>query len=148
MLGEPSPLNHLPLNLACVLVLCFSICHTCMRGVSLSSVPDGVLPHYWPCGVVPHYQACVLLRCLSVGNAFWFDVSLSTVSFGVMPHYRPCLLVCCHCNGYFTSQLQIEGLLQVWYHLYRGVITSDMSADLVPLSDFLHVQCISVRHTC
>ena len=35
----------LPLNPACLLVLCFSICHTCWHGVSLTDVPDGVVSH-------------------------------------------------------------------------------------------------------
>ena len=78
-----------------------------------------------PSGGVPHYQLCVLVCCLTIGHALFCNVSLSTVPIGVLPH----------CNRYFTSQLQIEGLLPVWHYLYRGAITSDMSADLVPLSD-------------
>ena len=35
----------------------------------------------------------------------------------------------------FTRTVQIEGWLQMWCYLYRGVITSDMFADLVRFSD-------------
>ena len=36
----------------------------------------------------------------------------------------------------FTSRVQMEeGWLQVWCHLYRGGIASDISADPVPLLD-------------
>ena len=44
--------DFLPLNPACLLVLCFSICHTYFYGVSLSAVPVGLMPHY-------------------IGQAFW-----------------------------------------------------------------------------
>ena len=40
-----------------------------------------------------------------------------------------------------------EGWLQVWCYLYRGVITSDMTADPMPISDM--IACIAqLRHTC
>ena len=42
----------LPFIPACLLVLCISICHTCVYGVSLSAVPAGVEPHYSPCLLV------------------------------------------------------------------------------------------------
>ena len=176
-------------------MLCFSICHTCWYGVSLSAVPAGVMPHYrpyllmwylnispavlmwclsvghafWcgaslqamPSGVVPHYQPCLQVCCLTIGHSFWRGASLSTMPIGVLPRYRSCLLVwcliinhavgvvphsrpcllawyltICHCNQHFTSRVQMEeGRLQVWCYLYRGTFTSDMSADLVPLSD-------------
>ena len=55
---------------------------------------------------------------------------------GVVLHYMPCRLVNCHCNQHFTIWVQIkEGWLQVWCYLYRGTIISDMSDNLVPLSD-------------
>ena len=55
---------------------------------------------------------------------------------GLVPHYMPCLLVNCHCNLHFTSQVQMEeGWLQVLCYLYRGAIISDMSDNTVLLSD-------------
>ena len=46
------PADLLPLIPACLLVLCISICHTCVYGVSLSAVFAGVEPHYCPCLLV------------------------------------------------------------------------------------------------
>ena len=66
--------DFLPLNPACLLVLCFSICHTYFYGVSLSAVPVGLMPHY-------------------IGQAFWCDVTLSAMSSGVLSHPRLRLLV-------------------------------------------------------
>ena len=70
----PLSLNHismpadvLPLNPAYLLSLCFSICHTCWYGDSLSAVPAGM---------VPHYQPYLLVWCLTIGNAFWCGASL------------------------------------------------------------------------
>ena len=93
-----------------------------------------------PSGVVPHYQPCLLVCCLTIGHAFRCGASSSTMPVSVIPHSRPCLfawyLTIRHCNQHFTSRVQVEeGRLQVWCYLYRGTITSDMSADLVPLSD-------------
>ena len=93
-----------------------------------------------PSGVVPHYQPCLLVCCLTIGHAFWCGASSSTMPVSVGPHSRPCLLAWYltigHCNQHFTSRVQMEeGRLQVWCFLYRGTITSEMSADLVPLSD-------------
>ena len=93
-----------------------------------------------PSGVVPHYKPCLLVCCLTIGNAFWCGASSSTMPVGVVPHSRPCLLAWYltigHCNQHFTSRVQMEeGWLQVWCYLDRGTITSDMSADLVQLSD-------------
>ena len=93
-----------------------------------------------PSGVVPHYQPCLLVCCLTIGHAFWCSASSSTMPISGVPHSRPCLLAWYltigHCNQHFTSRVQMEeGRLQGWCYLYRGTITSDMSADLVPLSD-------------
>ena len=42
----------------------------------------------------------------------------------------------CTSMDILTSWVQrVDGWLQVWCYSYRGVITSEMSADLVPLSD-------------
>ena len=52
------------------------------------------------------------------------------------------------CNRYFTGRVQMgEGWLQVLCYLYKGVITSDMSADSVPLS---HMPACTVQlyQTC
>ena len=68
-----------------------------------------------PVGVLPHYRPCLLAWCLTIVHG---------------------LLVSCHCNSHFSSRVQMqEGWLQVWCYFYRGAITSDMSADPVPLSD-------------
>ena len=93
-----------------------------------------------PSGLVPHYQPCLLVCCLTIDHAFWCGASSSTMAVSVIPHSRPCLLAWYltigHSNQHFTSQVQMEeGRLQVWCYLYRGTITSDMSVDLVPLSD-------------
>ena len=45
------PAYLLPLNPACLLVLCFFISHTCWYDDSLSAVHAGVVPRY---GVVPY----------------------------------------------------------------------------------------------
>ena len=99
-----------------LLVWCHTIGIAFLCGASLSAMRSGVLLYY---------RSCVLVCCLTIGHALFSDVSLSTVPVCVLPH----------CNRHFTSQLQIEGLLQVWYYLLRGVIASDMFADLVLLSD-------------
>ena len=52
----------LPLNSECLLVWCFSICHTCWCVDSISAVPAGVVPQYRPCR-----QAC----CLIISHACW-----------------------------------------------------------------------------
>ena len=52
------------------------------------------------------------------------------------------------CNRYFTFRVQIgEGWLQVGCYLYRGAITSDVSAEVVPLS---HMPACTVQlyQTC
>ena len=99
-----------------------------------------------PSPVVPYYQPCILVWCLTIGHAFSCGASLSALPVGVVPHYRPCrlgwyltighacLLLNCHCNGHFTSRVQMkkDG---VRCYLYSGAIISDMSADTVPLSD-------------
>ena len=90
--------NLLPLNLTCLLVLCFSICHNCWYGISLLVVPAGVVPHYWPfnSSVVPHYQPCLLLVCcLTIGHAFWCGASVAPMPVGAVPHYRVCLQIWC-----------------------------------------------------
>ena len=77
------PVDLLPLNIACLLAVCFSICYTCWYGVSLSAVPAGM---------VSNYQPCLLVWCFIIGHAFWCSASLMVMSSGVVPHYRPCLL--------------------------------------------------------
>ena len=56
------PVNHLPLNPACMIKWGFSICHTCMCGVSLSAMSAVV---------VPHYRSCLLACSLIIGHIFW-----------------------------------------------------------------------------
>ena len=86
----------LPLNPACLLVLCFSICHTCWYSISLSAMPACVIPHYRQLLLV----RCLTIRCaccwgalLYIGYAFWCGASLSAVPVGVVSHYRSCILV-------------------------------------------------------
>ena len=86
-----------------------------------------------PSGVVPHYQQCLLMWFLAIDHAC---------------HYRPCLLANCHCDQHFTSQMQMEeGWLQVWCYSFRCDITSDMSADPVPLYD-MHACTVQLYQTC
>ena len=99
------PADLLPLNPACLLALCFSICHTCWYGASLSAVLGGVVPHcrlcFWrgaslsavPAGVVPHYRSCHLVWCLIISHTCWFGASLYVMPSGLVPHCMPCLLV-------------------------------------------------------
>ena len=137
------PADLLPLILACLLVLCISMCHTCVYGVSLSAVPAGVEPYYRP---------CLLVWCLIISHAFWCVVTPWATPSGVAPHHQPWPLVWCltishvwwsvaTATNIFTSWVQIGGLLQIWCYLYRGVITSDMFAELGPkLQCFLKVK--------
>ena len=76
--------GSLPPNSACWLVLCFSICHTCWNGVSLSAVPAGVTPHYRPYLLIWCLNIS-LLWCLSIGHAFWCGASLQAIPSGVVP---------------------------------------------------------------
>ena len=102
-------------------------------------MPAGAVLHYKSClfGLVPYYQPCMLEWCLTIGHAFWCSASLKVMSSGVAPHYRPYLLAWYLTIGHACwSVLQREEeWLQVWCYSYRGAITSDMSADPVPLSD-------------
>ena len=85
------PVDRLSLNIACLLVMCCSICYTFWLGVSPSAVPADM---------VSHYQPCLLVWCLIIGHAFWFGISLSAMPVGVVPHYRPCLLGWCLIVGH------------------------------------------------
>ena len=108
------PADLLPLIPACLLVLCISICHTCVYGSHYQPcllVWSLTIGHaFWcdaslsamPSGVMPHYQPCLLVCCLTIGHAFWCGPSLSTMPIGVVPHYMPCLLVSCHCNRHLN----------------------------------------------
>ena len=122
--------GSLPLNLACKLVLCFSICHTCWYGVSLSAVPAGVMPHYRPYLLMwcLNISPAELVWCLSVGHAFWCGVSLQAIPSGVVPHYQPCLLVCCLTIGHALSTMPI------------GVLPHYRSC--------LLVWCLIINHAC
>ena len=77
------PADLLPLNNACLLVVCFSICYCCWYGVSLSAVPAGVLLHY---------RSCLLALYLTISHACWCCASLKAMYAGVVPHCRSCLL--------------------------------------------------------
>ena len=94
-----------------------NIGYACWCGASLSAMPSGVVPHYRSCLLVfvPHYQPYLLVWCLTIGHACWSNATATDS---------------------FTSRVKMEeGWLQVWWYSYRGAITSDMSADPVPLLD-------------
>ena len=106
--------------------------------------------------MAPHYQPCLLVWCLTIGHAFWCGASLYVISSGVVPHYRPCLLAwyltightcwsVLHVKRHF-DQLSADGR-GVWCYSYRGAITSDMSADPVPLSD-MPALTVQLYQTC
>ena len=95
--------------------------------------------------------------CLTIGHAFWCSGSLSAKPAGVLPHYRPCLLVwwlfislACWC---VSSLKFMHSDVHTHYQPMMIIIaiTSDMSADPVPLSDMpacvvkLHQTCPLVR---
>ena len=61
------------LYLLYLLVWCLTISLVCWYGVSLSTVPAGVVLH--------------------IGHTFWFGASLSAMPVGVVPYSMPCLLV-------------------------------------------------------
>ena len=94
--------GSLPLDPTCELVLCFSICHTCCYGVSLSAMPAGVMPHYRPYLLMRclNISPSVLVWFLNIGNAFWCGASLQAMPSGFVTHYQPCLLVCCFPIGH------------------------------------------------
>ena len=102
-------------------MLCFSICHTCWFGVSLSAVPAGVIPHYRPYLLMwcLNISPAELVWCLSVGHTFWCGASLHTIPSGVVPHYQPCLLVCC---------------LTIGHAFWCGASSSTMPVSVVPQS--------------
>ena len=96
MLARLWPLNHmpadlLPLNIAFLLALCFSICYTCWYGVSLSAVSAGM---------GSHFQPYLLVWCFILGHVSSFGTSLSAMPVGVVSHYRSCLLVWCLTVGH------------------------------------------------
>ena len=134
----------------CLLIFYHSFLHACWCCVSLFAMPACMVSHYKP---------CLMLWSLTIGHAFWCDASLSAMPSGVLSHHRPRLLVWpliinlwCLTVGHvcwsvatatdiFTSGVQIEGWLQIRCYLYRGVITSDMFAELGPkLQCFLKVK--------
>ena len=66
-------------------------------------------------GLVPHYQPCLLVWCLTIGHVCWSNTTATDI---------------------FTSRVKMEEeWLQVWCYLYKDDITSDTSADPVPLLD-------------
>ena len=128
----------------CLPIFYHSFLHACWCCVSLFAIPACM---------VSHYQLCLLVWSLTIGHAFWCDASLSAMHSGVLSHHRPRLgvvphhqpwpLVWCLTIGHVwwpvatatnisTSWVQIGGWLQIWCYLYRGVITSDMFAELGP----------------
>ena len=147
--------GSLPLNPACKLVLCFSICHTCWYGVSLSAVPAGVMPHYrsyllmWCLNISP----AVLVWCLSIGHAFWCGASLQAMPSGVVPHYQPCLLMCRHTIGHTFwpgASLQpclLVCCLTIGHTFWCGASSSTMPAGVLPHCRLsLLVWCLIINH--
>ena len=125
----------LPLNHACLLVLCFFICYTCWYCVSLPAVSAGVVPNYRPCllvmgltisrtcGVVPHKSAFPLS---------WYLIS--AISAGVVPPCRPCLLVWC---------------LTIVHACWYGTLLSAMPVVVVPrYRSWLLARYLTIGHAC
>ena len=137
------------LYLLYLLLWCLTISRACWHDISLSAIPTGV---------VLNYRSCLLVWYLTISHACWCGVSLWAMPSGVVPHCRSYLLVWCLTIGHvcwrgtslkalpagpfctstniLTSWVQREvGWLQALCYSYRGAITSDMSADPVPLLD-------------
>ena len=160
------PSDLLPLNIVCLMALCFSICYTCWYGVSLSAVSAGMVSHYQPCllvwcfiidhafwfgtslsampvGVVPHYRSCLLVWRLTVSHFFWCGASLQAMPVGVVTHYRPCLLV--------RFALQTTFWL-VECRRKRGGYKSGATLTEVPLHQtcllIMSGSCATLRNTC
>ena len=88
--------------------------------------------------MVPHYQPCLLVWCLTLGRVSWCGASLSAVHVGPMALQRT----------FVTSRVQMKEVwLQGLCYFCRGAITSDMSADPVPLSDMLDCT-VQLYQTC
>ena len=112
------------LHPACKLMLCFSICHTCWYGVSLSAVPAGVMPHYFSCLLMWCLTISPVCFCdtFSIGRAFWCGASLQAIIPGVVPHYRPCLLVWyLIINSAYLCLPHFRPCLLVWYLIINYV---------------------------
>ena len=61
---------------ACLPILCLSILHVCCRCASLSTCWHGVSLSTVPACVVPHYRPRLLMRCLTISHACWCGASL------------------------------------------------------------------------
>ena len=142
------PADLLPLNLACLLLLRFSICHTCWYGVSLSAMPAGV---------VPHYRTFLLVQCLTISHACWWCASLKVMPSGVMPHYQPCLLVWCLASLKVMPSVVVphcRPCLLVWYLIighawWCGTSLSAVSVGLVPqYRPCLLAWYLNIGHAC
>ena len=111
------------------LVWYLTISHVCWCGASLYAMPSVV---------VPHFSSCLLVWCLTIGHACWCGTLLKAVPAGPF----------CTSTNILTSGVQREERwLQVWCYSYRGAITPDMSADLVPLSD-MPACTVQLYQTC
>ena len=122
-------------------MLCFSICHTCWYGVSLSAVPSGVMPHfrpYFPMWFL-NISPAVLVWCHSIFHAFWCGASLQAMPSGVVSYYQPCLLVCCFPIGntfygvvpHYQPCLLVC-CLTIGYAFWCGASSSTMPVGVVP----------------
>ena len=120
----------------------------CARWVLTGSLPL----NQYACRSFTTQSVCLPIFYHSILHACWCCVSLFAIPAYMVSHYKPCLLVWCLTIGHvcwsvatatdiLTSWVQIEGWLQIWCYLYRGVITSDMFIELGPkLQCFLKVK--------
>ena len=137
---------------ACLLTFCHSILHVCWRCASLSAIPAGM---------VSHYQPCLLVWCLTINCACWcgasyrsyllvwyITISISHAGWcGTLLYAMPAGPFC-NLTNILTSWVQTEmRWLQVWCYSYRGAITSDMFANLVPLLD-MPACIVQLYQTC
>ena len=141
------PADLLPLNIACLLALCFSICYTFWCGASLSAVPAGM---------VSQYQPCLLAWFFIIGHAFWFGTSLTAMHVSVVPYYRTCLLL------WYLPLVRLALQPTFWLVECRGKrrgYKSGATLKEVPLHEtcllircysqtWLLVQCNSIWHAC
>ena len=135
------PADLLPLDIACLLALCFSICYTCWYGVSLSrACRYGISLSAVPTGMVLHYRSCLLVWYLTISHACWCGASLWDMPSGLVPHYRPCLLA-----WYLTIGLACWSVLHFNRHFDKlSAEGSGVATSLVLLLQ----RCHYIRHVC
>ena len=72
------PADPLSFNIACLPAVRFSICYTCLYGVSLSAVPAGMVMLHYRSGLLvgTSLSAMPVGVCLTIGHTFWGGASL------------------------------------------------------------------------